>query len=211
MHWYHKAEAKLERFAIPGLIRIVAGFQFLVFVLLTFNPSLYDLISLDPECILKGEIWRLFSYVFLPRTSSMLWIIIQVMFLWFISDGLEQAWGSFRVNVYFIASMIGLTVGCFVLRGILIQLGSIPPLAYSGEFIYHSLFLAFAVLYPNQEIRLMLILPIKIKYLAYVLGGYLLLIASVSEDLAAGVELAFSVIDSGKARERLEAMRAFGG
>ena len=84
MRWFHRLENKHARFAIPGIIRIVVGFQVLVFVLLIINPDLYELLRLDPERILSGEVWRLVSYVFLPRTSSILWMIIQVMFLWFI-------------------------------------------------------------------------------------------------------------------------------
>ncbi len=159
-----KAEHKFGRFAIPGLLRIIAGFQLLVFVLAHINPSFLEVLALDPARVMKGEVWRLVSYVFIPRTLSF-WIIIQVMFLWFINDGLESAWGSFRLNLYFIGSMLTLTLGCFFLPGV------IP----TGEFLYYSVFLAFAIIYPEQTIMFMLVIPIKIKYLAYLLGGILVL------------------------------------
>ncbi|MFV1994326.1 MAG: hypothetical protein ACC661_02725, partial [Verrucomicrobiales bacterium] len=171
------------RFAISGLIRMVASFQLLVFIMFAINEHFRFAINLDPEKILKGEVWRLVTYVFIPRTSSGIWVLIQVWFLWFISDGIERAWGSFRLNLYFLGSMLSLTLGCFLLRTILINLGVDTGYLserggdlYTGEFLYHSLFLAFAVIYPNQVIQFMLILPIKIKYLAWVLGGYLALL-----------------------------------
>jgi hypothetical protein len=165
-----KAELKLGKFAIPGIIRIVAGFQLLVFVLLMVKPGLYELLILSPARVFEGEVWRLFTFVFIPRTLSPIWILIHVMFLFFINDGLEEAWGSFKLNVYFLSSMFCLIVGSFALWKFLHVQN-----AGAGALLYYSLFFAFAVLHPDRIINFMLILPVKIKYLAYLLAGYLVL------------------------------------
>lgn len=101
----------------------------------------------------------------------MLWILFSILFLWFINNGLEAAWGSFRVNLYLYTIMFCLT-----------SIGLLIPWANGAGFIlsilvYSNLFFAFASLYPNQEILLMLIIPIKVKYLAWVNAAYLLLIS----------------------------------
>lgn len=203
MHWLFKAEQKLGRFAIPGLIRIIAGFQLLVFVLVAMNEHLHGLLNMDPERILSGEVWRLVTYVFIPRSYNPFWIIFQVLFLWFISDGLEQAWGSFRVNLYFAGTMITLTAGCFILQMLIGQSGG----NYAGEFLYESLFLAFAVIYPNQIIQFMLILPVKIKYLAYLVTGYLVLLLFSEPRLALLIGFAFAPFFIFAGPQAVEALR----
>lgn len=167
-------ERKFGHLAIPGLLKWVGGFQFLVFVISAIDPNYGSLIAFDREAIFDGQIWRLFSYLFLPRTSSMMWILFSILFLWFINNGLESAWDSFRVNLYLYAILICLTsLGLISPWGI--DIGALLPI-----LVYGNLFFAFASLYPNQEILLMFIIPIKIKYLAWVGAGYAVLISMSS-------------------------------
>src|SRR5262249_51888484 len=91
-----KLERRFGFLGIPGLIRIVVGLNALVFMLVRLNPDFGSALDLDPARISHGEIWRLVTYIFLPQTSSFLWILLLLWFLWFIGEGLEQAWGSFR-------------------------------------------------------------------------------------------------------------------
>ncbi|CAN5382150.1 hypothetical protein BH23VER1_BH23VER1_33350 [soil metagenome] len=149
----------LARLAIPGIIRIVAGFHALTFLLIYFNPTFREFLVLDPSRILDGEVWRLVSWIFIPRTLSLIWIIFAVMFLVFVGDGLEQVWGVARLNAYFWGGVVLINLAAFVL-----PLGSPWLSATFGEFLFTSLLLAFAINYPETEIRLFLILPIKMKW-----------------------------------------------
>src|SRR5438105_12462249 len=113
MNWLDKLERRLGWIAIPGLIRIVAGFTALVF-LLSLNPDFHSMLELRPALIGRGEVWRLVTYIFLPPTNlsqqfGWLWAVFAVWFLWFIGEGLERGWGSFRVTLYFVVGMIGTT------------------------------------------------------------------------------------------------------
>jgi hypothetical protein len=173
MNRFNKAEQKYQRLAIPGLLRVLACFQLLVFVLIkVINPSFFEAISLDISKVLDGEVWRLLTFIFIPRTLSLLWIIIAVMFMWFINDGLENAWGSFRLNAYvfgtIVCTLIGTFIAYFIHHVAVFQVGNV---------IFHTSFLAFAVIYPNQVINLMLVLPVKIKYVAMIDAGALFLMA----------------------------------
>src|SRR5437867_11885809 len=105
MAWLNKLERRFGFLGIPGLIRIVVGFTALVFMLVRLNPDFRFMLDLDPERIRHGEVWRLVTYIFLPQTSSFLWIILLLWFLWFIGEGLEQAWGAFRLTLYFFVGM----------------------------------------------------------------------------------------------------------
>ena len=159
-----KLERRFGFLGIPGLIRIVVGFTALVFLLVRLNPGFGSFLDLDPARIRHGEIWRLVTYIFLPQTSSFLWIILFLWFLWFIGDGLEQAWGVFRVTLYFFVGVIGTTAAAFFFGA-----------RFSNSMLFASLFFAFARFYPDQVIYLFFILPVKIKWVAWASAAFLLL------------------------------------
>jgi len=163
MAWLNKLERRFGFLGIPGLIRIVVGFTALVFMLVRLNPDFRFMLDLDPERIRHGEVWRLVTYIFLPQTSSFLWIILLLWFLWFIGEGLEQAWGAFRLTLYFFVGMIGTTAAAFFFGA-----------RFSNSMLYASLFYAFARFYPDQVIYLFFILPVKIKWVAWVSAAFLI-------------------------------------
>src|SRR5438270_11505747 len=163
MTWLDKLERRFGFLAIPGLIRIVIAFTALAWALMWLNPNFRFALGLDPARIRHGEVWRLVTYIFVPQTLSF-WIVLALWFLWFIGEGLERAWGPFRLTVYFFVGMIGTTVAAFFF-------GS----NFSNGMLIASLFFAFARFYPDDVIYILFILPVKIKWLAWVVAAYLLL------------------------------------
>src|SRR6059036_3051208 len=162
MTWLDKLERRLGFLGIPGLIRIVIGFTALVWALMWLNPNFRSALDLDPARIRHGEVWRLVTYIFVPQTLSF-WVVLALWFLWFIGEGLERAWGPFRLTLYFIVGMIGTTVAaCFF------------GARFSNSMLYASLFFAFARFYPDQVIYLFFVLPAKIKWIAWVSAAFLL-------------------------------------
>jgi membrane associated rhomboid family serine protease len=162
--WLDKLERRLGFLAVPGLVRIIVGISALIFFLVRFNPDLRFVFDLDPERIRHGEVWRLLTYIFIPQTFSFLWILFVLWFLWFIGDGLERAWGSFRLTLYVIVGMIGTTAAAFFF-------GS----NFANSMLIASLFFAFARFYPDEIIYAFFILPVKIKWLAWASAALLLL------------------------------------
>ena len=126
------------------------------------------MLVLYPDRVLQGEIWRLVTYIFIPPSFSPFWIIFVLYFYYLVGTGLEQAWGAFRFNLYYLLGMVGTTVAAFITGA-----------GYTGVYLNLSLFLAFAHLYPDFQLLLFFILPVKIKYLAWLnwalLGGTVLL------------------------------------
>ena len=163
MAWLDKLERRLGFLAVPGLMRIVVGLTALVFMLVRLNPDFRFVLDLDPARVLHGEVWRLVTYIFLPQTASFLWIILFLWFLWFIGDGLEQAWGAFRLTLYFFVGMIGTTAAAFFFGA-----------RFSNSMLIASLFFAFARFYPDQVIYILFILPVKIKWVAWASAAILL-------------------------------------
>ncbi len=166
-----RLERRIGWIAIPNLVRIIVMFTALVCVLAYTNPHFLTVLDLNPELIKRGQVWRLISYIFIPKSPvqpgsmlSPLWAVVALWFLWFIGDGLERAWGAFRLTLYFIAGMIGTTIAAFVFHA-----------QFSNGMLAASLFFAFAWFYPDEVIYVMFILPVKIKWLAWIFAAFLLL------------------------------------
>jgi membrane associated rhomboid family serine protease len=157
-----KIERRFGFLGIPGLTRIIVGLTALVWGLIWLNPDFRFALDLDPARIIHGEVWRLITYIFLPQTLS-LWVILALWFLWFIGEGLERAWGAFRLTLYFLVGMIGTTAAAFFFGA-----------NFSNGMLIVSLFFAFARFYPEEVIYILFILPMKIKWLAWIMGAFLL-------------------------------------
>jgi len=162
MSWLDKLERRFGFLGIPGLMRIIIGFAALVFVLAWLFPGFTSVLQLDPARIRHGEVWRLLTYIFIPQTLSPWWILFALWFLWFIGEGLEHAWGPFRLTLYFLVGMIGTTAAA-------VFFGS----NFSNSMLIASLFYAFARFYPDQVIYILFILPVKIKWLAWAFAAIL--------------------------------------
>src|SRR5262245_47548921 len=106
MTWLDKLERRFGFLGIPGLIRIVIGFTALVYVLVYLNRGFESFLMLDPALILRGQVWRLVTYIFLPQTFSPLWLLLALWFFWFIGRGLKSAWGDLRLVLYFVVVII---------------------------------------------------------------------------------------------------------
>ncbi|MCX7824589.1 MAG: rhomboid family intramembrane serine protease [Verrucomicrobiae bacterium] len=157
MNWLDQLERRLGRYAIPGLVRIVIGLNALVWVLLHANREWYETLTLDPERVMQGEVWRLVSYLFIPPAMDAIWLALALYFLWIVGEGLEQEWGAFKLNVFYFTGMIATTaVAFFIARG-----------AVDNRFLNLSLFLAFATVFPEFEVLLFFVLPVKVKWLGW--------------------------------------------
>lgn len=154
MTFLDRLERHLGRFAISGLIRYVVALNALVYILLQFNPGYANLLALDPALVLQGQVWRLVTWIFLPTTTSLLWIFFYLMFTWWVGDSLEATWGTFRLNLYYLLGMAGSTLAAFLFGG------------SGGNFLLNiSLLLAIATVAPNMEI-LFFFFPLKLKWVA---------------------------------------------
>ena len=163
MSWLNRLERRFGFLGIPGLPRILVGFAALVFGLAWLLPGFTSTLMLDPERIRHGEVWRLVTYIFIPQTLSPLWVIFALWFLWWVGEGTERAMGAFGFTLYFIVGMIGTTIAAFFFGA-----------NFSNSMLMASLFFAFARFYPEEIIYLLFILPVRIKWLAWISAVLLL-------------------------------------
>jgi hypothetical protein len=165
-----RAERRFGHLAISGLLRAVAGFQALCFVIIHLKPEYREFLALTPAAWEQGEIWRFFTFCFIPQTTSVIFIIFAILILLRIGDVLEEAWGKFRVNVYFFANLVCLWAAVAVVGP---ELGAALGGA-AGIMLYTSLFLAFATIVPDYTFLIFFVLPVKVKWLGLIDGAYML-------------------------------------
>ena len=175
MNWLDKLERKLGRYAIPNLtvyLYLLAGYV-VGFAIMNFMPSLLNWITLEPGLILRGQLWRIISWVLIPPSSSLISLIFLVLLYYSLGSALERTWGTFRYNVYIFSGILFTVAAAFLLYGALyliygveFSLSSVGMI--STNYITMSIFLAFAAIYPDMEVLLYFILPIKMKWMALV-------------------------------------------
>lgn len=153
------------RFGIPNLMMIIAIGSIAVWVLMQMDTTgkLYTLLCMSGERVLHGQIWRIVTFVFVPGESNLIWFMISLYFYYWIGSSLEREWGAGKFTVYYLSGML-LTAICGVLLSLILG----RDVIVSATYLNLSLFFAFATLFPDVQVLLFFIIPIKVKWLAYV-------------------------------------------
>lgn len=164
MKWFNKLERKYGRFAIKNLMFYIIALYAFGFIINLFFPDVYSaFFSLDAEKIIEhGQIWRIVTFIIQPPTSSIIFILFTLYLYYMIGVVLENAWGAFRFNVYFIMGVV-----LHVLAAIVIYLIFGKNFQLSTYYLNMALFMAFATIQPDMQMLLFFVIPIKIKWLAY--------------------------------------------
>lgn len=177
MNWMDKLERKLGRYAVPNLSRYFVGAIVLGYVLSMLSPGFTDWISYDVSAILHGQIWRLFTWIFMPTTSLDFFGLLFLLCVLMWGSSLESMLGTFRMNVFLWGGVILSDVGGILIYVITkLTLGTGASIYLSTYYILMSMLLALAICMPEGEVRLYFVLPIKMKwmlvfellYLAYI-------------------------------------------
>ncbi|VYU00059.1 hypothetical protein [Clostridium tertium] len=157
MNWLNKLERKIGRFYIKNLMLIIIAGTILVYAFSMMAPdsNLINNIILDPSKVMEGEVWRLVTFIFVPSSLNIISFIFGLYFNYLAGTGLENEWGEFKFNFYYFVGMITTII-----------VSMITGVSATGSYINMSLFLAFAMIYPNFQVLLFYIIPVKVKYLA---------------------------------------------
>ena len=151
------------RFGIPGLMRFIVGGNVMIYLLSMFaGAGTLDFLALYPAAVLRGEIWRIVTYVFLP-TNSGIWLLISCVFYYWLGGALENIWGSAKFTLYYVSGMILTALGAIL--GFLIDGISIP--IYGATYVNTAMFVAYAMMAPDAMVRIYFVIPIKMKWVAW--------------------------------------------
>ena len=151
-------------FGVPNLMLYIVGGTVIVYLLTMFSSSAATaFLWLDAYKVLRGEIWRIFTFVFVPTSNNPFFLLISLYFYYFIGSTLERNWGTGRFTIYYFSGVL-LTVLAAIMGQLLLGGGTV----FGGtSYVNMSMFFAFAMLYPEMQVLLFYIIPIKVKWLAY--------------------------------------------
>lgn len=167
MKFIDKLERKFGRFGIPNLTIYMIVCYVIGYALMIVNPGILNWLSLEPAYILRGQVWRLVTWVlYPPSTSGVLWFAIAVLFFYYpIGTSLERTIGTFKYTLYILSGVVFTILGAFILYFLLggnVLVGNV----FSTYYISLSTFLAYAMCYPDMQVLLMFIIPVKMKCMA---------------------------------------------
>lgn len=172
MNLLDKLNRKYGKYAVHNLMFYIILLYAAGFFINTINTGFYSsYLMLDIEKVLQGQIWRIVTFIIQPTSSdtNILFLAIELYLYYMIGNALENAWGAFRFNMYYLSGLIFNILAIIIIymfTGRSVDLGLI--------YINRSMFFAFAALYPNVQFLLFFIIPVKVKYLGYIYGAYVL-------------------------------------
>lgn len=160
------------RFGIPNLMRVIVIGNVAVYVLMLLtqanDANALSFLTFNLNALLHGEVWRLVTFVFVPAYSSPFALLISLYFYYWIGSTLERQWGTAKFNLYYISgtllTMLGVVLASLITGN--------PYLTAAGTgYVNLSMFFAFAFLFPDTTVLLFFILPVRMKWLAYLDGA----------------------------------------
>ena len=171
MKFLNKMERKFGRYAIRNLTWYIIVTYIIGFSLELLAPQILGYITLEPALIMRGQIWRLVSWVLVPPTDLGFFTIVMLFLYFSLGSELEHAWGAFRYNLYIFMGVFTSVIGAFILyfSGI-----NILGYTFSTFYLNMSIFLAYAATYPNERLYVYFLIPIKIKWLGIIDAVFLL-------------------------------------
>jgi hypothetical protein len=192
-----KFERKFGRYAIKNLSMILIICYAIGYLIYLIYPEFLNNLTLNPYLIVHGQVWRIISWILVPPTLGFDFFTLIMLFFYFsIGRTLERTWGDYLFNVYVLSGILFTIVASF---GVYIFTVLVPPvsneyymlggmnlfmqyvsLMYSTYYINMSIFLAFALTFPDSMVLLMFLFPVKMKWLGYIDGAYMIYLFIVS-------------------------------
>ncbi len=172
MNWMYKLERKYGKYAIHNLVKYLAILNAATFVVLFIlgpkaQSAMYNALALVPSELAKGQIWRLVTFILLPQSMNPLYAALAIYLFYIIGTSLERNWGAFRFNMFYLIGMLGTILGG-IISGFFM-----PGFPTTATYLNLSLFLAFATMFPDYQLMLFFILPVKVKWLGWLQAAFI--------------------------------------
>lgn len=181
----NKFQKKFGRFAIPNLTLVIIFIYLFGYIIQLAKPQLLDFMTLDPALILKGQVWRLVSWIIIPPSTmsiqTLILDVILLLFIYSIGTTMEHTLGTWRYNVYVWTGVLLTIIASFVLYGYFwikcgydgyvtfisfeVFMAQGYALLFNTYYVMLSVLLAYCVCYPNHMVYLMFVIPVKMKWL----------------------------------------------
>ena len=211
MKFLEKLERRFGKYAISNLSLVLITCYGFGYAIMFVNESFLDYLTLNPYLILHGQIWRLVSWIIIPPGGLSVFLLLTLYFYYWLGSTLERTWGVFRYNVYLLSGILFTILGSFLLLGYcyLVFPQDIATYgasvfftdvigyffgSFSTYYVNLSIFLAFALTYPEMQVPLFFIIPVKIKWLG-LLDAALTLVAFYNSGVAGRIIIGASLLN----------------
>ena len=181
-------EKKFGKYAIKNLSLTLIMCYAAGYLIEMVLPGLFYFLTLNPYAIIHGQVWRLVTWILIPPDSSNLFFVLLMLYFYYsLGTSLERTWGTYRYNGYIFSGMLFTIIGSFLMMGYCylvrpadmvaygpsVFFSAVSPL-FSTYYVNMSIFLAFAATFPEVQVLLMFIIPIKVKVLGIIYGVMLI-------------------------------------
>jgi hypothetical protein len=155
--WVDRLERRFGFLAVPGLPGLLTAMTAAAALLAASKPEFVAALALDPGALLRGQVWRIATFLIVPPESSLLWMLLWLVMIFAVLSALDAAWGEFKLTVFIAIGALMSTAAALLTGGI----GDNGP-------VHLANFLAFARLAPDREVLVMFVIPVKLRWVAAV-------------------------------------------
>ena len=164
--WIDRFSFNHPNFGISNLMLYIGVANVAVYLIDLFNPSripLSSILMFSRDAILHGQIWRLLTFIMVSESGDMFamgtgifFVAISAFFYYWIGSLLEREWGTAKFTLFYVSGVVlNIVYGMFT--------------GYASMYYVNlSMFFAMATLYGDVYIRLFYILPVKMKWVAWI-------------------------------------------
>ena len=144
---------------IPNLMLYISLGTAVVYLMTMYvrEYTLYNILMFDRDAILRGQVWRLFSYPLTYIVANPLLMFISLLCYYSLGRAMENVWGTLRFNLFYLSGIVMMDIYCMFFG-----------CQASVEYLNLSLFLAYATMFPDAQFLIMFIIPVKAWILALV-------------------------------------------
>lgn len=209
-----KHEKKFEKYAIPNLTLVLILCYVVGYIIQVINSSFFSYLTLDPYLILRGQVWRLFTWLIIPpdtlNAQTAFFVLILLFFTYNIGTAMERTLGTYRYNVFIFTGLLFTVVGSFLCMGYVYLFKTTPEIfsyvwtysmqergaaqVFNTYYLTLSVFLAFAATYPNAQVLLMFVIPVKVKWMG-ILDAILMLYLIIVGDIFSKFVIAAALLN----------------
>jgi hypothetical protein len=155
MKFLDRMERSLRDYAIPNLTLYLVCLQLGTFFMAMARPEIVGRMILTHETLFLGQWWRLLSFVIMPISSNPIFAVFAIYMVMMMGTALETQWGAVRYNLFLLVGYLATVVVVLI-----------PGASVTNAFYTTSILLAFAMLYPHYQLRLFLVFPVEIRWVA---------------------------------------------
>jgi hypothetical protein len=156
MSFIDKLDRKFRRYAVHNVTLYLIIGQVLFFMFVLSGRFILDRVVLVPSLVFAGEWWRLVTFLFIPPLTNPIFAFFAWYLFYLMGSALEGHWGAFRYDLFLLIGYLITVTVAFLF----------PYSAATNLFLGGSVFLAFAWLFPDFQLYIFFILPVKVKWLA---------------------------------------------